>query len=122
MSSACRCSAVSTTLRATEKPGDKGAIEIWFAGRKLFGLGGNDALQRADLLIPKLNAMFDQTPALYEVRQDGNQILFRGAPVVELTEEDAKSEGVKLGQASNDAFKAIQNAAYVLSFRIWDQS
>jgi hypothetical protein len=113
-------SAVTTSLRATAKPGDKGSIEIWFAGRKLFGLGGNDALKRADALIPRLNAIFDQAPALYEVRRDGNQILFRGKPIFELTEADTQE--LKLDEASKNAFSALQNALYVLSFRIWDQS
>ncbi|MBI1757405.1 MAG: M48 family metalloprotease [Fimbriimonas ginsengisoli] len=114
-------SAVSTSLRAIAKAGDKGGAEIWFAGRKVVGLSGPDAARRAEDALKRLNPMFDATPELYEVLQDGPKLVYRHETLLELTPEDAAAQKAKVGDLAADALRAVRGALYVLSFRIWDE-
>lgn len=114
-------SLVSTTLRATVKPGDKGTVEIWFANSKIYEFAGDDALKRADEAAPKLNAMFDRAPALYEVRKDGSRIVFDHDAVLDISEEDAAAAKLNIDDLSSQTLRNIQGSLYVLAFRIWDE-
>ncbi len=113
-------SVVTTSLRATEKPGNNGTIEVWFANSKIYDFAGDDALKRADEAIPKLNAMFDRAPELYEVQKQGSQIIFDHDPVLEITSEDAAAAKLKVDDLTKQTLRAIQGSLYVLAFRVWD--
>jgi beta-barrel assembly-enhancing protease len=114
-------SAVSTSLRAVSKTLDGGAVEIWYAGRKLVTLGGLNAANRAEAALPKLNAFFDATPELYEVKADDNQILYRGDVLFDLTQEDAGQLKETPIEAAKTTLEAIRGALFALAFRTWDR-
>lgn len=113
-------SVVTTSLRATVKPGDKGTVEIWFANSKIYEFAGDDALQRADEAAPKLNAMFDRAPELYEVQKQGSHIVFGHDTVIDITEEDAAAAKMKVDDLASQTLRNIQGSLYVLAFRVWD--
>lgn len=113
-------SAVATSFRVETKPDDKGGIVLQFNRRPLIKLGGDDALKRADELAPRLNDFFDSVPELYDVVLSGSTVNYRGAPLLSVTEDDAKVQGLRLDEAAQSALRSIKRELYMLAFRVWD--
>ncbi len=111
-------SAVTTSLRASNKIGDAG-IELWFGQTKIHVFAGDEAQKRADRATDHLNAFFDRVPALYDltVRE---KTTFYGANrrLFEVTSTDAEATGASLDASVDNARQALRKAVFDLAYRL----
>lgn len=116
-----RRSQVTTTFRTQVKPGD-GVVELWFAGRRLAGLAGPEALARADAAAVRLDAFFDEVPELFHVQpgEDG-LIEGKGRPLLEVTADDASAAKMTAPELKERTIRNLRAALFGLAYRIWDR-
>ncbi len=115
-----RRSLVTTTFRTLVKPGENGIVELSFAGRRLVGFAGTDALERADEAAKRLDAFFDETPELFYVSATDDQILYRRNVLLELTQEDAAAAKSNRAELTQTTLRAVRASLFALGYRIWD--
>jgi hypothetical protein len=117
-----RRSQVSSSLRVDPKPGEKGTVELWFNGIRLYSFGGADALNRADTAAANLNNFFDAMPQLYEVKvgPDGN-IYGRNRLVITINDDDLATSKLTKEVTQQNVLKAIRGALYSYAFRVWQR-
>ncbi|CAN5605009.1 M48 family metalloprotease [soil metagenome] len=115
-------SAVTTSFRTTEKPGDNGTIDLFFGKKKLVSLAGSHAIDRAEESVTRLNAYYDAVPELFslQIAPDGT-IIGRNRALIELTPEDAQAAKVPLDQLRETTLKNVRSSLFNLAFRIWDR-
>lgn len=111
-------SAVTKRYRAEVKPGKEG-VDLWFNSRKLFTFGGSDALQRADEAAARVDRAFDQSPGLYEVATDGNDVLVRRRVLFTVQADDALAANKTRHELADAAAQAIKASLYNYAFNIW---
>lgn len=114
-------SLVTTTFRTTLKPGDKGLVEAWFAGRVLYAFSGPDARSRAEQAATKIDAFMDRVPELFEVTSgDDGTVYGDGKALFQVTQADADAAGFKLPDAIQRAETSVKRSLAVLGYRVWD--
>lgn len=115
-------SVVTTSFRATSKPGDNGTVDVFFGKKKLVSLAGEGAIERADQAVKRLNAYYDQVPEIFslQVATDGT-ITGRQRPLIEITEQDAQAAKVPVQQLREATLKNVRSSLFNLAFRIWDR-
>jgi len=114
-------SKVTTSFRATVKPGEDHSVDILFGKKKLVSFGGSDALQRADDTVVRLNSFFDDVPDLFEIGtgEDG-AILGRRRPLIKLTADDAAVAKMTVEDLKKETVRNLRVALYGLAYRVWD--
>jgi len=116
-----RRSTVTTSYRATVKPGDDQTVQVLFGGRKIVALGGTDALKRADDIANRLNSFFDSGPDLFEITNgDDGIILGRRQPLFRLTPADAQASKTSVEELKREALRNLKTAAFGLAYKVWD--
>ena len=115
-----RRSLVSSSYRADVVPSSDGLAVIRFNGQRLHGFAGDDAIQRADASVEKLNQFFDLVPELYEARlgPDGN-IYGRNRLLVTVTDSDAEAAKMTRSELAAQTLSAIRGALYTYGDRVW---
>lgn len=116
-----RRSKVTTAYRTQIRPGESGAVEAWFNGKKIYTFRGTDALKRADDAAIRLDEFFDQTPDLYMVKTDPTTgaVLGNGKVLIQTLPEDADPGKTTPEQQANEASKSVKTAVYSLAYHIW---
>jgi len=112
-------SAVTTSFRTQIKPGDSGAVEAWFNGRKIYTFAGTDALARADDAAKKLDDFFDQVPQMIEVTDSDTAVLYNFHPLLEVSRADADAQKMTVQQLAAETTKTIKGTLFTLAYRIW---
>ena len=114
-------SAVTTSYRATMRPGDNLNVDVLFGGRRIVSFSGTDAIQRADDLVPKLNTFMDSEPDLFdlEIDEDG-KVLARRRTLFQISPVDAEAAKRPLADYQKDVMKNLKTAIYGLAYRVWD--
>ena len=114
-----RRSLVSTSYRAEVVPSSNGLAVIQFNGRRIHGFAGDDALQRADAAVEKLNEFFDEVPELYEARigPDGN--IGRNRLLITITDADAAAAKMSREDLAAQTLSAVKGALYTYGDRVW---
>lgn len=114
-------SKVATSFRALTVSKESGEVDIQFNGRNLLTLGGQDAKQRAEALVPKLNGFFDQVPDLFDVSMgpDG-EIYWRREVLLQVQPKDAEIQKASVELATAGVLKSIKRELYLLAYRIWE--
>lgn len=116
-----RRSAVSTSCRASVRPGIDGNVDILYGRLVIVSFGGENALKRADDAVARLNDFFDSEPEVFEVRAgDDGAIVGRRSAVLTLTADDAKAAKTTLDALQQTTLKNLKTALYGLSYRVWD--
>lgn len=113
---AIRRSAVSTSFRVQVKE----TSEIWFAGRKLFKFGGNEAVVRANEAAVELNGFLDEVPALFDLKMDGGTVFGRRERLFEIREDDLALNGGSVDVAKASVLAELRKAIYQVQFKVWD--
>ncbi|MHB8635193.1 MAG: M48 family metalloprotease [Fimbriimonadaceae bacterium] len=115
-----RRSLVCTSYRATVLPSADGLAVIVFDGQRLHGFAGDDALQRADAAVEKLNEFFDVVPELYEARvgPDGN-IYGRNRLLITITDADAEAAKMTRAALAEQTLSAVRGALFTYGDRVW---
>jgi predicted Zn-dependent protease len=115
-----RRSEVTTSLRASVKPGENGHVELWFGNAKVHAFGGSDALTRADSAAFALNTFFDAVPALYELKLKDKTLVGKGARLFEITSDDLEKPDQTLADLANKTFNAMRSIVFDAAYRVWD--
>ena len=115
-----RRSLVCTSYRADVVPSSDGLAVIRFNGQRLHGFAGDDAIQRADASVAKLNEFFDLVPELYEARigPDGN-IYGRNRLLITVTTGDADAAKMTKADLAVQTLSAVRGALYTYGDRVW---
>ena len=108
------------SYRVDVVPSADGLAVIRFNGQRLHGFAGDDAMQRADASVDKLNEFFDLVPELYEARvgPDGN-IYGRNRLLITITDADADAAKLTKAALSTQTLNAVKGALYTYGDRIW---
>ncbi len=115
-----RRSLVTTTFRTITKPGDNGAIDVFFGKKKIASFAGADAVTRAEGAATQLNDFFDSTPEVFQLSWNPNgTISGSGKTLFQFAEEDAKEEGSPVEKLTSDAVSAIRVCLFSLGNRVW---
>jgi hypothetical protein len=113
-------SEVATSYRAEVRPSADGLAVIVFNGQRIHGFAGDDAMQRADDAMAKLNDFFDKVPELYEAKvgDDGN-IYGRNRLLITITKADVDAAKMSKADLSAQTLKAVRGALYTYGDRVW---
>lgn len=115
-----RRSQVTTSLRASTKIGDEGAIELWFGKMKLHAFRGENAIVRSEDAVKRLNTFFDRVPGLEQVGRHGYTIRGSGRPLFEVSQQDME-QGQDLDLAFADVINRMRSVTFDLNYRLWNQ-
>jgi beta-barrel assembly-enhancing protease len=114
-------SAVTTSYRATMRPGENLNVDVLFGGRRIVSFSGTDAIQRADELVPKLNTFMDSEPDLFDLEIDEDGIvLARRRALFQISPIDAEAAKRPLADYQKDVMRNLKTAIYGLAYRVWD--
>ncbi|RYG35128.1 hypothetical protein EON81_13625 [bacterium] len=116
-------SEVTTSFRASSKPGDNGTVDLFFGKKKLVSMAGDNAIERASTAVKRLNDYYDNVPELFslQVGTDG-VIKGRNRPLLELNAEDAKAAKMPITELRESTLKNVRSSLFNLAFRIWDRA
>ena len=115
-----RRSKVTTTYRVTMKPSDNGKIQLSFGTRPLIALGGTDAINRADKMVPALNSFFDSTPEMFEVQAGPNgTITWNGQPIITITPDDVLGTSLSVSGLRDQTLQSVRMSLFNLGFHVW---
>jgi predicted Zn-dependent protease len=114
-------SAVTTSYRATMRPGENLNVDVLFGGRRIVSLSGTDAIQRADELVPRLNTFMDSEPDLFDLEIDVDGTVFaRRRALFQISPLDAEAAKRPLADYQKEVMKNLKTAIYGLAYRVWD--
>jgi len=115
-----RRSLVSTSYRAEVVPSSDGLAVIKFNGQRLHGFAGDDAIQRADASVEKLDDFFDQVPEVFEARlgEDGN-IYGKNRLLITITSADADAAKMSRAALAQQSLSAVRGALFTYGDRVW---
>ena len=118
-----RRSRVAASFRTVCKDVGDGGVELVFAGKTLATFAGPDAKARSAAAVEKVNAFFDASPELFELkaRPDGS-ILGANQPLFQVTPADSAFAKQTLQERQEATFKAMQIALYATGGRVWKQN
>lgn len=115
-----RRSQVTRSLRARVEIAENGKLELWFGNTKLHSFAGAEAIQRADEAEAAVNAFFDRTPELFELRlRDRTMVTGAGRKLFEVIADDLENTDSTVEALSARAFQASQRAVYDAAYRVW---
>jgi predicted Zn-dependent protease len=116
-----RRSHVTTSFRVSVRPGEGGAVQLFFGNKSLVALGGNDALKRADEAAVTLNRFFDATPEMFELQEgpDG-KLLWKSMTLIQLEPCDANLKGDRLENLEDSTLQNMRTALFNLGFHVWE--
>lgn len=117
-----RRSRVAASYRTTCRDTVGGGVELVFGGKALTTFAGADAKVRADAAAERVNAFFDDSPELFELKPgpDGT-ILGDNKPLFRITPVDSSYVNQSLADRQTQAFRAMQLALYATGGRVWGQ-
>jgi hypothetical protein len=116
-----RRSLVTTSYRATIRPGENQNVDILFGGRRVVAFSGSNAIQRADEVVPKLNAFMDSEPDLFDLfLDDDGTVLARRRPLFRISALDAEAAKLPLPDYQREVMRNLKIAIYGLAYRVWD--
>ena len=116
-----RRSQVTSSYKTTVQPGENASLDILFGKRKLFSLGGSQAIARSDDAVQKLNAFFDSQPQMYEVTvTDDGWVMGRRQGLLKIEPEDAATAKMGFDAYRAEALKQLRASVFTLSYRIWN--
>jgi Zn-dependent protease with chaperone function len=115
-----RRSQVCLSYRAEVVPSSDGLAVIRFNGQRIHGFAGDDAIQRADASVDRLNEFFDLVPELYEARigEDGN-IYGRNRLLITITDADADAAKLTKAALAQQTLNAVRGALFTYGDRVW---
>jgi len=114
-------SAVTTSYRATMRPGENLNVDVLFGGRRIVSFSGTDAIQRADELVPRLNTFMDSEPDLFDLEIDLDGTVFaRRRALFQISPLDAEAAKRPLADYQKEVMKNLKTAIYGLAYRVWD--
>ena len=115
-----RRSRVAASYRTTVKDTVGGGVALMFGGKTLTTFAGTDAKARGLAAADKVNAFFDKTPALFELKPgpDG-AIMGDGTVLYQVAPADAEFVRQTPDAAQAQALKAMQLALVTTGGRVW---
>lgn len=118
-----RRSKVAASYRTTCKDTVGGGVELVFAGKTLATFAGADAKARSTAAAERVNAFFDASPELFELKQkaDGT-IVGANQPLFKVTPADSAFANQTLQERQAETMKAMQLALYATGGRVWVQN
>ena len=114
-----RRSQVTTTLRAAIEVTDKG-LQVHFGKYSIHTFSGDDAQDRADRAVVRLNSFFDAMPLLFEVKiRSDNSVYGKGRKLFTVEQPDATSSGVMIEESAKNALDSMKHILFNLTDRKW---
>lgn len=118
-----RRSRVAASYRASTQDGIGGTVDVRFGGKTLVTFAGADAKARATAAAQKISDFFDETPALFELKQGADGVIKGGdTALFQITAADSSAVGMTLEQTQAKAFKAVQVAMFSTGARVWEHA
>ncbi len=118
-----RRSRVAASYRTTCRDTVGGGVELVFAGKALTTFAGSDAKARATAAAERVNAFFDQSPELFELKPGADgAILGDNRPLFQVTSTDSQFTNQSLLERQAQTLKAMQLALYATGGRVWNQN
>ncbi len=109
-------SKVTTSFRVTFQEDGEG-VHLSLGEKLLFTFKGEQARERAEEAVARLNSFFDAVPEPFQVVARGNELLWGTRTLVQFRAEDAGER--PLSALLSQALKNIKDALFSLSMRIF---
>lgn len=118
-----RRSLVTSTFRCSMRPGENGTVQLYFGERRLFSLGGPEALTRGDTAVSAINAFMDGVPEAFELRTTpSGAIVGRGRPLVYFNHFDAESANLTIDALREKATRNLRLCLLTMGYKVWNEN